>query len=389
MITESTVEFTVATAPFARAAARADRLLPPRSARAGGVTLTASGDGVRVGASGEEAAVWGDVPAVVNVDGVVAVGRRALASTVASLDAEEVRVRVEGSRLAIRTGTARFALPLLDPAALGPVPAPPPVAGRAPVEAVRSAVAAVAGAASRDGLPLFGGVRLRSDGDTLRLAATDRFRLAVAAVPWTAVGSVDVLIPAGLLTEAVRMLTGPEVTMLAEADRLGLSWAEGDPAKGAAAEGDPAQSSPAEGGILLSSLALPFPDAQLDRLLSVRPECTVDVEAALLRAAVERAMPFAGPIGTVTLEAADGVVVVRGSDDGAGDSREEVKAEVTGSARASYQGRYLLDALRCFGGERVTLQLQAGIQPSSITAAADPADGAELRYLVVPLRPAP
>ncbi|NUT01852.1 MAG: DNA polymerase III subunit beta, partial [Hamadaea sp.] len=351
------------------AAARADRLLPPRAARAGGVRLDVTGQQVRLSASGEEAAVWGDVAAVANTDGVVAVGRRALASVLASLDAPEVRVRVEGSRLAIRTGTARFALPLLDPAALGSVPELPPVAGRAPAEAVKAAVAAVAGAASRDGLPLFSGVRVRSDGDRLRLAATDRFRLAVAAVPWTGEGAVDVLIPAGILAEAARVVSGAEVTLLADADRLGLSWAEG--------------------GVAVSSLALPFPDAQLDRLLGVRPECTVDVEAGLLRAAVERAMPFAGPIGTVTLEAADGVVVVRGSDDGAGDSREEVKAQTAGSTTAFYQGRYLLDALRPFGDERVVLRLQTGIQPTSVSAAAHDTDATELRYLVVPLRKAP
>ncbi|MCP2322525.1 DNA polymerase-3 subunit beta [Hamadaea flava] len=370
MIMESTVEFTVATAPFARAAARADRLLPPRAARAGGVRLAVAGRQLRLSASGEEAAVWGDVPATVNTDGVVAVGRRALAATLASLDASEVRVRVEGSRLAIRTGSARFALPLLDPAALGPAPEPPPVAGRTPAGAFTAAVAAVAGAASRDGLPLFSGVRVRSDADRLRLAATDRFRLAVASVPWSGEGPVDVLIPAGILAEAARMLAKPEtaeVTVLADADRLGLSWAEG--------------------GVVVSSLALPYPDAQLERMLGVRPECVMDVDADLLRAAVERAMPFAGPIGTVTLEAADGVVVVRGSDDGAGDSREEVKAQTTGSTTASYQGRYLLDSLRAFGDDRVVLRFQTGIQPTSITAA--DTDRTELRYLVVPLRKSP
>jgi len=365
------MEFTVATGPLARAAARADRLLPPRAARAGGVTLTASAAGVGLSAVGEEATVWGEFAAVVHGDGVAGVGRRALASTLAGLDAPEVRVRLEGSRLAIRTGTARFAIPLLDAAALGPAPELPPVAGRVPADVLKAAVAAVAGAASRDGLPLFNGVRVRSDGDRLRLAATDRFRLATAVLPWHG-SAVDVLVPAATLAEAARTLPGSEAIVHADADRFGLAWhGTGD-----------------NGGAVTPSLALPFPDAQLDRLLGVRPECTVDVEAALLRAAVERAMPFAGPVGAVSLEAADGVVVVRGTDDGAGDSREEVKAQVGGAAMtASYQGRYLLDALRAFGDDRVILQLQTGIQPTSVTAAEQ--TGAELRYLVVPLRKSP
>lgn len=367
----TSLEFSTSTAVLARAASRADRLLPTRAARPAGVLLSAADQAVRVSAVDGETAVWGVVPATVHVPGDVLVGRRALASTLAALDAPEVRLRVEGSRLAVRTESARFALPLMDSAAQPRLPEPPPIAGQVDTAALRAAVTVVAAMASRDGLPLFTGVRIRSAADRVTLLATDRFRLAVATLPWAPSPGgqpIDVLIPAVTLGDAARQLDGPAVTLRAAPGAMALEWGEH------------------AGGVAVASLALPFPDAQLDRLLHVRAECTLDVSADRLRAAVERAMPFAGDAGSVSLDAGDGVVVVRGAQTPSGDSREEVKASVDGDrVTASYQGRYLIDGLRAFAGRRVLVRLQRGIAPTEI-ADADPADG-DLRCLVVPLRP--
>ena len=369
---ESTLEFSAATAELARAAARADRLLPARAAHLAGVRLTASAGGVRLTAVQEETGVWGDLPASVHDDGVVSVGRRALATTLAGLDAPEVRVRVEGSRLAIRTDSARFALPLLDDANQPELPEPTPVAGTAAADELKVAASAVAGAASRDGLPLFTGVRMRIAGGRLSLVATDRFRMAAATLPWTPAGQnaeVDVLIPATTLADAMRQVTGAHVVVRCGGGRLGLEWTSG------------ARTC----GLVTASLALPFPDAQLERLLATKPECTVEVEADALRAAVERAVPFGGDNGDVRLSVGEGVVVVHSGDAFASESREDVKADVRGDhVTASYQGRYLFDALRSFPGGRVVLQLQKDIQPTVFTQT-DPG-AVQLRYLVVPLR---
>jgi DNA polymerase-3 subunit beta len=369
---ESTLEFTAATAELARAAARADRLLPARAARVAGVRLAASAAGVRLTAVQEETGVWGDLPASVHGDGAVSVGRRVLATTLAGLDAPEVQVRVEGSRLAIRTPSARFALPLLDDDSQPELPEPPPVVGMVAAEDVKTAASAVAGAASRDGLPLFTGVRVRSAGGRLSLLATDRFRMAAATLPWTAaeqIADVDVLIPATTLADAVRQVSGRQVAVRCGGGRLGLEWTSG------------AQTA----GLVTASLALPFPDAQLERLMATKPECSVEVEADALRRAVDRAVPFGGATGRVRLSVADGVVVVHGGDAVIGESSEDVKAVVLGAhLTASYQGRYLLDALGSFAGRRVVVQLQHDIQPTAFTQT-DP-DAVELRYLVVPLR---
>ncbi|MFD1044184.1 hypothetical protein ACFQ1S_00525 [Kibdelosporangium lantanae] len=96
-----------------------------------------------------------------------------------------VRLAVEGTRLAVRTPNARFALPLLEADVHPGVPVTPPLAGTVDGELLASALTTVAATASRDdALPLFTGVRVRADGDRLVLAATDRYRMALASPPY-------------------------------------------------------------------------------------------------------------------------------------------------------------------------------------------------------------
>ena len=59
-------------------------------------------------------------------------------------------------------------------------------------------------------LPMLGGVLFDVGEDRLRLVATDRFRMALSAVPATAVAGApaEVLVPAGLVDEVIAGLAG-------------------------------------------------------------------------------------------------------------------------------------------------------------------------------------
>ncbi|GAA1613151.1 DNA polymerase III subunit beta [Catellatospora bangladeshensis] len=378
------LDMSVESGGLAEAAAQLLKLLPVRSAQPGqaGVLLSADAGGVELSASDGE--VWArvQVPAQVHEDGEVVVSRRALAETLGTLDAPRLRLCAEGARLAVRTDRARFALPQLDLEAYPRPPHPPQAVGVLSGADWRAAAGPVASAASReDALPLFTAVRMRSLGATLSLLATDRFRLAAARPAWreaaaaAAAGptgepsaSLDVLIPAGLVAELARQAgRAVELTLHAADGRFALSWPGW--------------------AVGTASLAVTFPDRQLDQLLRVEPEATVRVDADELAAAVGRAAHYAGPRGAVTLELGDGELCVRGSDPLSGESAETLKADLLGDRLTrQYQARYLLDALRPFTGAPVRLQIQSALRPTLFTAAT-PDPGADLRYLVVPLRP--
>jgi DNA polymerase-3 subunit beta len=239
--------------------------------------------------------------------------------------------------------------------------------------ALRAAAVPVAGAASREAaLPIFTGVRVRARDGRLSLVATDRFRMAAATLAWQPAGdqaSVGALVPAALLTEVAKQAGLAEtVDLHVDGDRFGVSWSGGS--------------------VVAASLATPFPDRQIDQLLDISADCTVEAEADALSAAVQRAAPYAGPHGRVTIQVADGVLVVRGDDPLAGESEEMVKAATVGDhLTRCFQARLLLDALRPFAACRVQMRIQAGMRATAFTTA-DPDDRADLTYLVVPMRSA-
>ncbi|KOX31654.1 DNA polymerase III subunit beta [Saccharothrix sp. NRRL B-16348] len=364
------MDLTATTADLATAAADVARLLPTRvyDPVLAGLVLRADGGGVELAGSDREHAVRLTRAATVHADGAVVVPARPLADTLRSLEDPQVRLVVEGSRLAVRTSTARFALPLLDLSSHPGIPPLPPAVGVIPARTLTAALAPVSSAASKDdALPMFTGVRMHGAGGRLELIATDRYRMAFASLPWVPTGELDVLAPAVVLAEASRQPDrAADVTVHADADRIALSWAGGS--------------------VSTALLAAPFPDDRVRKLLEAVIDSTVVVEADVLAGAVRRAVPYAGPHGSVTIQVDDGELRVRGSDPQSGESEESVKATIDGNrVTKTFQARYLADALRAFSGRRVELRIQDGLRSTVLTSQAGP-DGVELTYLVVPLR---
>jgi DNA polymerase III subunit beta len=365
------MDLTCATSDLAAAAADVVRLLPARSPDPvlSGVLLEAGPDGVVLAGTDRERTVRLHRPAIVHTEGTVLVPGRPLAETLRALDVPEVRIAVEGSRLAIRTPRGRFALPVLAMDVHPGVPAVPALAGRAVGRPLLRALAAVAGAASRDdALPMFSGVRVRSMGDTLRLVATDRYRLAVAELPWRPAGQdVDVLIPGALATEIARQAAGTaELALHTDIDRAAVVWPD------------------AELGTAL--LATPFPDEH--RHLGTTGDARLELDADELLGAVRRVGLYADGRGAVGFDLADGEVRVRAGGDDLGEADESVKATVTGQVTQHYRVRYLADALRVFAGQRIAVDIKTGMRSTVLTAVEPAEDGLVLNYVVMPILPA-
>ncbi len=347
------------TAPAHRlsaAVSAASRLLPARA----GLRLRADAAGLTVAGSDPDLAVRFDCPATGHTDGSVTVPAAPLAETLKMLDTELVRLVVEGSRLALRVDNARFALPLLSTEAGPPVPEPPRVS-EVDGTAFASALRIVAGTASKDDpLPLFTGVRLQV-GDRLTLTASDRYRMAVARLPLLSPGSLDVLIPATLLTEAARQAKGV-VGLHAGPGRFGLSWPGG----------------------LVGTAVLDAGFLSEDSIPSSAVDTEVTLSADALAAAVRRVGVYAEDRRVLTLEVGDAQVRLASARQDTGEAEETLKAEVSGGRTSpSFQARYLLDALQAFAGERVELSIQPGMR-ACVLRSAEPGE-VELTYYLMPM----
>ena len=177
-----------------------------------GLLLTVAGDKLSVSGFDLEASTETDLEISAGEDGQALVSGRLLADITKSLPPHPVDVTVEGSRLSLVCGAARFTLPTMPVEDYPRLPSMPTTAGTVDSAAFATAVGQVAIAAGRDDtLPMLTGVRLEIDGTRLTLAATDRYRLAVRELDWTpedpSADAVQVLVPARTLADAAKSLS--------------------------------------------------------------------------------------------------------------------------------------------------------------------------------------
>ncbi|GAB3457068.1 DNA polymerase III subunit beta [Actinophytocola sediminis] len=367
------LDLTVTTADLASAASALVRLVPGKliDPVLAGVLLTATADGVSLAANDRERAALVRRPALVHTEGRVLVPAKPLADTLRALELTQVRLVVEGSKLAIRGPGARFALPLLDVDVHPGVAAPPAAVGTVDGAVFATALATVSTAASRDdALPMFTGVRIRSEGDRIILVATDRYQMAVADLAWKPAGPpVDALVPATLLTEIAKQVdTRGPVALHADRDRFGLVWTR--------QEGASQVTTSVLDGSFLHESKVSLSDVDTE----------IEVSADALAGAVRRVSLYSDARGVLLMELGDGELRLRGTDQRAGEAEESVKADVTGGRTPqAYQSRFLTDALRPFLGGPVRVRIQPGMRATVFSAPA-PTD-TNLRYVVMPMLP--
>jgi DNA polymerase-3 subunit beta len=362
------MDLTVTTAELARAASDAVRLVPGRLVDPvlSGLLLTADPDGVLLAGNDRERSARLRCPALVHTEGRVLVPAKPFAETLRAVEEPQVRLVVEGSRLAIRVPGARYALPLLDVDVHPGLPPRAPAVGEVAAAPLASALTTVAATASRDdALPLYTGVRIRSEDDRLVLLATDRFRMAVASLPWRPDGELDALAPAALLVETARQLpdTGA-VTLHAGRDQLGLAW----------------------GRSLITTAVLDGTFIHESKVTMSEVDTRLELDADALAGAVRRVGLYTDARGVLLLEVGDGEIRLRGADRQSGEAEESVKSTVDGGRTGqAFQARYLTDALRPFAGGRVRVGIQPGMR-ATIFSAPEPGD-VDLRYIVMPMLP--
>lgn len=217
------MEFRIDSAVLTDAVAWAARVLPARSPLPvlGGLLLEAAEGGLRVSGLDHEASARVEVEADTAVEGRALVLGRRLLDICKVLPKGPAELAVEGARLSVTSGDARFGLSLLPLDDYPAAPALPEVRGLVDGDAFAAAVGQVAVAAGRDdSLPVLTGIRLALDGATMTLAATDRYRYAVRTLEWqpeagAPAEGADVVVPARRLTEIARSLAGTGPARLA------------------------------------------------------------------------------------------------------------------------------------------------------------------------------
>jgi len=317
------------------------------------------------------------VPADVGSPGRALVSGRLLADISRSLPPAAVEIVLDAGKVVVSCGKVRFSLLTLPVEDYPALPAMPSATGTATAELFAGAVAQVAIAAGRDDtLPVLTGVRVEIEGDTITLAATDRYRLAVREFPWSPQRpdfSAIALIPARTLSETAKALaTESEIT-------IALS-------SGPGSDGLVGFES---GGRRTTSRLL---DGEFPKYRSLLPSdssvvatvCTAALVETVRRVALvaERNTPvrLAFRAGEVTLEA--------GTGDEA-QALETLDAGLSGDdITIAFNPAYLLDGLGAINAPVAHLAFTAPTRPAILSGRTDAEDSApgDYRYLLMPVR---
>src|SRR5215472_440603 len=289
--------------------------------------------------------------AEVTEPGTVLVPGRLLAEITRSLPSYPVEVDHEKDDVTVTCGPASFTLVTLPVKEYPRLPELPLLAGTVDGGTLATAIGQVVPAASRDDtLPVITGVNLEIADDTIRLVATDRYRLAIRELGWSPAhpGSVvTLLVPAKTLSDAARMMqpgTPVRVMMRGEPGAPGRRGAD-------ASQPDSLRAADAmigfeSGGRRLTTRLIA---GEYIKYMSRFPEefgSHGDMPAIPLVEAVKRVALVAERGSSVRLSFGHGKVTIEAGTEGQARARETVSADFAGEETAiAFSPHYLMDGL--------------------------------------------
>jgi DNA polymerase-3 subunit beta len=326
-----------------------------------GLLVKASGNEVVMSSFDYETSAQITVPATVTDEGVALVSGRLLADIARSLPNKTVDITSDELRMELVCGSARFTLQTLPVDDYPALPTMPEATGVIPSEDFARAVSQVVVAAGRDELlPVFTGVRMEIDNDTLSLLATDRYRMALKELDWTPRTSAEgaALVPARVLAETAKSMTaGEQVTVsLSSTDAGdGLIGFEGTGPAGLRQ-------------ITTRLLDGEFPKVR--HLMNVQPTVTVRTNTAEVIASVKRVALVAERNTSLRMLIADGTITLEAATGDQAQAVEALEAEVTDVAggglamtAAGFNPHYLSDALTALDTPYVQFSFTAPGKP--------------------------
>ncbi len=384
------LKFRLTREDFADAVAWVARTLPSRPTVPvlAGVLLTGSDDGLTISGFDYEVSTEVQIPAEIASPGSALVSGRLLSDIVRSLPAKPVDVSVEGTRVSLTCGSARFSLPTMAVEDYPTLPGLPDETGVVSSTLFAEAIGQVAVAAGRDDtLPMLTGIRVEISGEKVVLAATDRFRLAVRELTWSTDSAgveAAILVPAKTLAEAAKAgADGDDVHLsLGSGATVGKEGLLGIRSKGKRST--------------TRLLDAEFP--KFRQLLPSEHTAVATIGVAELTEAIKRVALVADRGAQVRMEFADDALRLSAGADDVGRAEEDLPVEFSGEPLTiAFNPTYLTDGLGSLHADRVTFGFTTPSRPAVLRPTGEDDGGAggtgpfpsvltDYVYLLMPVR---
>lgn len=330
-----------------------------------GLKLSLSGDNLEITGTDLDLTMTIQTLVAGEDDGEVVVPAKILAEIVRSLSSGAVHVETTESAALISGGRSQFSVHVVPSAEFPRIATPSgdgvTIAADAFAEGLRQVVPA---ASSDEGRLVLTGVLLATEGDGLRLVATDSYRLAVRDLPGQSILATDqkVLVPSRALAELLRLLHGAEsVTLtLGEQDALFQIGST---------------------NLITRLIHGEFPKYQ-GLIPSSQPNRLV-VDRAELMEAAKRVKLMAREATPVRLSMRHNALELVAITQDVGQASEVLDADYEGDElTVAFNPDYLLGGLEATPGESVAIETVDALKPALLRAT----DTEEFLYLLMPVR---
>lgn len=342
-----------------------------------GIVIDATGFDVELSSSDLETSSNSKFSAQIQEKGKVLVPGKLLVEITRSLPNKPITIVLEGTRVLVTSGSAKFTLPTLLINEYPNLPELPESTGLIDGDLFANAVAQVAIAAGRDdSLPTLTGVHVEVNENTLTLAATDRYRLAVREVQWqpTKPGvETSALLRARTLADAAKSLIGSKEVSLS----LGSTTTH-DRLAGFAGEGKTMTSRMLDGT---------FPPYR--HLLPQEITTTAIVEVAPFLESVRRVALVTDKTVPLRLEFTNGSLSLEAGAGEEAQATEALEISLTGAdISIAFNPVFLADGLNAVGTPFVQISFTGSNKPAILMGlnSKDSAANENYRYLLMPMR---
>jgi DNA polymerase III subunit beta len=221
----------------------------------------------------------------------------------------------------------------------------------------------VARAASRDeSRPVLTGILVRFEGDTLVMAATDSYRLAVKETALEQAGpDLDAIIPARALQELARLAVGTESVQIGVHENHVVFHA---------------------GDAWLTSRRIDGQFPNYEQLLPETFEAEIATQRAALLDVVRRASVLAQRNAPLRLRFAESELAVAAQSQDVGEARESMPIDYAGEPlEIGFNPDFLRDGLEAIASDTVQLKLINPLRPGLLASPDE-----SFWYLIMPIR---
>jgi DNA polymerase-3 subunit beta len=342
-----------------------------------GIVIDATGDQVYLSASDLETASKSHFQAEIKDPGKVLVPGKLLAEISRALPNKPITFALDGTRVLVTSGSAKFTLPTLSVDEYPNLPELPDTTGMLASDVFATAVSQVAIAAGRDdSLPTLTGVHVEINEETVTLAATDRYRLAVREIQWdptTPNVSTSALLRARTIADAAKSLTGTKTVSISFAPS-----SSNDRLAGFAGDGKTMTSRMLDGT---------FPPYR--HLLPQEVTSTALIEVATLLDSVRRVALVTDKTVPLRLDFNNNTLSLEAGAGEEAQATEAIEILLTGEPISiAFNPVFLADGLTAVGTKYVQISFTGPNKPAILMGKSDK-DGAlveNYRYLLMPMR---